>query len=72
MRLGLINKGSYFGEIVLLKDSRRTATIEAMTPVSVLSVDRKDFDRLLKDAPGLKDRLINAMEERERFRATGG
>lgn len=72
MRLGLMNKAGYFGEIALLKDSPRTATIEALTPVSVLSLDCKDFDRLLKDAPGLKDRLINAMEERERCRATGG
>jgi hypothetical protein len=70
IRLGLMNKGTYFGEIALLKDSPRTATIEALTPVSVLSLDRKDFDRLLKDAPGLKDRLVEVMEERERLRDT--
>ena len=70
IRLGLINKGNYFGEIALLMDSPRTATIMALTPLSVLGLDRKDFDRLLRDAPGLKERLVEVMAERERIRET--
>jgi hypothetical protein len=70
VRLGLMNAGSYFGEIALLKDSPRTATVEARTPLSVLTLGRRDFDRLLKDASGLKDRLLAEMEHREALRAT--
>ena len=70
VRLGLMNAGSYFGEIALLMDSTRTATVEAKTPLSVLALGRKDFDRLLKDAKGLKERLVTEMQEREKLRAT--
>ena len=70
VRLGIMNAGNYFGEIALLKDSPRVASVEAMTPTSVLGLDRKDFDRLLKDVSGLKERLISEMEERDRIRET--
>jgi CRP-like cAMP-binding protein len=70
IRLRIMNEGSYFGEIALLMDSPRVASVEAVTPTSVLGLNRKDFDRLLKDASGLKDRLISEMEERKRLRST--
>ncbi len=70
VRLGIMNQGSFFGEIALLMDSPRVASVEAVTETSVLGLDRKDFDRLLKDVPGLKDRLISEMEERDRIRET--
>jgi len=70
IRLGLMNEGSYFGEIALLTGSPRVASVEAVTPISVLGLDRKDFDRLLNDVPGLKDRLISEMEERNHLRST--
>jgi len=70
VRLGIMNEGSYFGEIALLRDSPRVASVEALTQASVLGLNRRDFDRLLKAAPGLKERLISEMEERDRLRAT--
>ena len=70
IRLGLMNEGSYFGEIALLTGSPRVASVEAVTPISVLGLDRKDFDMLLNDVPGLKDRLISEMEERNHLRST--
>ena len=70
LRLGIMNEGSYFGEIALLMDSPRVASVEAVTATSVLGLGRNDFDRLLKADPGLKQRLISEMEERERLRAT--
>lgn len=70
IRLGIMNEGSCFGEIALLMDSPRVASVEALTPTSLLALDRKDFDKLLKDVPGLKDHLNSVMEERERLLAT--
>jgi CRP-like cAMP-binding protein len=70
IRLEIMNEGSYFGEIALLRDSPRVASVEAVTQASVLGLNRRDFDRLLKAAPGLKERLISEMEERDRLRAT--
>lgn len=70
IQLGILNEGSCFGEIALLKDTPRVATVEALTPISVLALERNDFDEMLREASGLKDRLIAEMEERERLRAT--
>lgn len=70
IRLGLMNEGNFFGEIALLKDVPRTASVEAVTPLTVLSLDRKDFDKLMSAALGLKETLVHEMEERERLRTT--
>jgi len=70
IRLCVMNEGSYFGEIALLRESPRLATVEAITPTSVLCLDRKDFDQLLQDISGLRESLISEMEKRDRIRAT--
>ena len=44
-----LGPGSYVGEVALLLEVPRTATVESYTPVRAFRLDREGFDRLIKD-----------------------
>jgi len=45
-----VGRGGYVGELALLFDMPRTATVRAVTPVRAFRLDREGFDRLVADA----------------------
>ncbi len=45
---GMLRPGDYFGEVSLLMDVPRTATVHAVTPATVASCDRPTFDELVR------------------------
>lgn len=45
-----LNKGDYFGELALLYDSPRQATVKAITPLKAVCLNKNGFQRLLGPA----------------------
>ncbi|MGI8549309.1 MAG: ABC transporter transmembrane domain-containing protein, partial [Dehalococcoidia bacterium] len=62
--LAVLGSGNYFGEIALLRDVPRTATVRARTAVQLLSLDKEKLSSLLESIPGLRRQLEAAFEER--------
>ncbi len=59
-----LDAGDFFGEIALLKESERTATVTTVTECRLLYLDRYDFRRLLRDHPDLEETITQVMESR--------
>ena len=62
-----INKlgaGDFFGEIALVSDSPRTATVTATSPVRALVITDRSFRRLLDEQPEIQRKVLMALAER--------
>ncbi|GAB2179731.1 cyclic nucleotide-gated ion channel [Dongia sp. agr-C8] len=59
-------KGQFFGEVGLLHDTVRNATVAALTETRLLVLDRADFQRLMHQHPDLKARIEAIAAERKR------
>ena len=61
-----LGPGDFFGEIALLEDTPRTATVIAKTPLRFFVLTRQAFRSLLAHQPGLEEKVTKALEERLR------
>ena len=57
--LANLGPGDFFGEMALLNDEPRSATVEATTNCSFLLMDRKTFTRLLGPLRQLLDAIAD-------------
>lgn len=62
LRLG---RGQYFGELALLNDTVRNATVTAVADCQLLSLAAADFRRLLDTHPELKAEIAQVARERQ-------
>jgi CRP/FNR family transcriptional regulator len=64
--LATFGPGDIFGELAMFEDERRSATVEAIEPTSVVAVLGPDMRRLLAEHPGIATRLVIALGRRLR------
>jgi NADH dehydrogenase len=53
--LATLSRGAYFGEMALLSDRTRNATIRARTAMNVLIIPKLDFNKLRQSVPSFAD-----------------
>jgi CRP-like cAMP-binding protein len=62
--INTMHEGDFFGEIALVTEMPRTASVTATTDVRVLVVTDRDFRALLKDSPEVGRGVAEALAER--------
>ena len=63
-RLATMRAGDFFGEIALVTDVPRTTTVTADTPVRLLVMTKRDFQRLLREQPQIQRKVLEALAKR--------
>jgi NADH dehydrogenase len=63
-RLAVLGKCEYFGEMALLANAPRNATVKAVEPTDVLAVAKGDFAKLLAGFPELGEDLAGLARKR--------
>ena len=64
--VGQVGPGDFFGELALLDNAPRDATITALTPMEVIVLTRAEFNAALAEAPGMTRKLMTGMARRLR------
>jgi CRP/FNR family transcriptional regulator, cyclic AMP receptor protein len=59
-----LGAGDFFGEIALIEDRPRTATVVAQAPVRALVITARSFRSLLEHSPEIEDKVMSAKAAR--------
>lgn len=59
-----LGAGDFFGEIALLEEERRTASVTATSPMKVIVMFGRDFRQMDQHMPHVAEKVRRALEER--------
>jgi CRP/FNR family cyclic AMP-dependent transcriptional regulator len=63
-RLATRGPGDFVGEIALLEQTPRTATVTAKTPLRLFVLTRRDFRHLVEENPSVERKVLRALARR--------
>lgn len=63
-RINTLGVGDFFGEMGLISQKPRNATITATSPVRTLVITETNFKRLLRDDPGISMKVLETVAAR--------
>jgi CRP-like cAMP-binding protein len=66
-KLAELGEGDFLGEMALLEDLPRSATVVTTAPGRVLEMHRRDFSTVLDEAPRLARKMLATMAHRLRY-----
>ena len=66
IRINLLKSGAFFGEMAVFDRDVRSASVRALGPARVLTVDKKNLMRRVHEDPALAFRLVETMSHRIR------
>lgn len=64
--LKTLTAGDFFGEMALIHNAPRAATVTAKTSVITLELDKDDFDQILKQSPSVSMAMVREISNRLR------
>jgi CRP/FNR family cyclic AMP-dependent transcriptional regulator len=59
-----LGPGDFFGELALLIDASRNATVTAVTPMEAIVLSRREFEAALAEAPRMTRKIMAGMARR--------
>ena len=65
VEVAMLGPGSFFGEIALLDHRLRTATVTALSPMTVLVQTPGEFHELVDLSPSVREQVESAMDARK-------
>jgi CRP/FNR family transcriptional regulator, cyclic AMP receptor protein len=63
-QLSSLGAGDFFGEIALVTDKARTATVTATSPMRALVITDRAFRELLRNSPEIQGKVLAAVADR--------
>ena len=64
VKVASIGRNGFVGEMAILRDQPRTATVTAVTEVSTLRITKESFFQLIEDSPKIAIELMRILAQR--------